>query len=214
MGKTQAQRQVGLTTMKRPNAIVAMTVGGSVAGAVLGAIYGALALAGIALLDGYWSGFLGGLFFAGGIGGAIGAPLGTGLGFLSGFALDWRVRRMQLPYTDASIVQLRREARLILLILAGAGAAIGLGRFFALMGGSFMGIMFFILLPALISTVSSMWVAEQYLKRLADWGTTKRKGTPNNLSKQKTQLSVASRPDSSTIVSAQSDEERERYTGR
>lgn len=161
--------------MKRPNAIVHMTVGGFMAGGAAGGVYGALVMFGMALFDGFM--YLNGseFLFAAMVGGVIGAPMGLALGFLSGFALDWVVRRMEYPYSDERLQRLRQQTRFILFILAGIGAVLGFGRLF--MGGyiELWGVVFFVLLPAAISTGSALWVAERYIKRLAEWGQAKRK---------------------------------------
>ena len=158
--------------MERPNAIVHMTFGGFLVGGALGAIYGMIVLAGLMLMDwGYWTG--GEFIFAAGLGGAIGAPLGFALGFLSGFAMDWVVRRMDYPYSDDSIRRLRQQTHLMLVILAGVGAVLGLGRLF--MEGDVAAMLFFVLTPAVISTLSAMWVADRYIKQLANWGRAKQK---------------------------------------
>lgn len=157
--------------MRQPNAITYMLSGGFRYCGVLGGFYG-LILAYV-IIQGMqpgeffdiwghrdalllsWIGFL--------IGAAMGGTIGLGVGFLSGFALDWFVRRLQFPLNSEDLRQIRIQAAIIVVLLCGVGAAMA---FYALFGRD--SDLFLVLLPAFISVLAMGRVANNYIKRLAE----------------------------------------------
>lgn len=165
--------------MKPPNAIVHMTLGGLRAGAVCGGLFGVGLIAfmglGIVIFDAtggfdlevlLGAGFIALMVLA--IGAFVGGPVGLGVGFLSGFAIDWLVRRQSFPLSEADLTTLRQQTRFIVMILCGLGAWITFSVVFE-------GAAIFWILPASISCWAMLRVRRRYLDKLVAWEKPKNK---------------------------------------
>lgn len=157
--------------MKQPNAIIYMSLGGLRAGAIRGGFFGFCIVLFFVLLDSGATNIgtlLGLASVAFVVGLVIGAPIGLGVGFLSGFAIDWFVRRQTLPLSEAAQQQLRQQTRIIVVVLCGLGAVIAFATVFS-------GSILLALLPALICLWAMLGVSRRYLDKLAAWEKPKHK---------------------------------------
>lgn len=161
--------------MKQPNAIVHMTWHGLRAGIIYGAAFACVVFLFATASSGFdtMDALLGGLFAwltISVVGAFFGGPLGLALGFLSGFAMDWQQRRLPQPFSADDLAQFRRQTRLLIFIIAGIGALVLPVIFFDDVVAAFI---FFV--PAIISAIVAIRVANKYFDKLADFHKPKRK---------------------------------------